>query len=63
MYVGITLVVIGIGFAFDNLWISLCAPIALLIVHFIAVRPEERYLLGKFGESYQTYLTQVRRYL
>ena len=63
MYVGITLVVLGIGFGFDNLWISLCAPIALLMVHFIAVRPEERYLSDKFGESYRTYLSQVRRYL
>jgi protein-S-isoprenylcysteine O-methyltransferase Ste14 len=63
MYVGITLVVLGIGFAVDNLWISFCAPIALLVVHFIAVKPEERYLSEKFGESYRTYLTHVRRYL
>jgi protein-S-isoprenylcysteine O-methyltransferase Ste14 len=63
MYVGLTLIVLGIGFGFDNLWISLCAPIALLIVHFIAVRPEERYLSDKFGDSYRTYLIQVRRYL
>lgn len=63
MYVGITLVVLGIGLGFNNLWVSLCAPMALLVVHFIAVRPEERYLSDKFGESYRTYLTQVKRYL
>ena len=36
---------------------------ALLIVHVIAVLPEEKYLSEKFGESYRTYLTKVRRYL
>jgi protein-S-isoprenylcysteine O-methyltransferase Ste14 len=63
MYVGITLVVIGIGVAANNLWISLFALPALLTVHVIAVLPEERYLSEKFGDSYRTYLTQVRRYL
>jgi protein-S-isoprenylcysteine O-methyltransferase Ste14 len=63
MYVGITLVQIGLGVALNNLWISLFAVPALAMVHFIAVRPEERYLSEKFGESYKAYLAQVRRYL
>lgn len=63
MYVGLTLVEIGLGLAVDNLWIALFALPALLAVHLIAVRPEERYLTEKFGESYTRYLTQVRRYL
>ena len=63
MYVGMTLVELGVGLAANNLWISLFAVLALVIVHFIAVRPEERYLSEKFGESYNDYLTQVRRYL
>lgn len=63
MYIGITLVEIGLGLALNNLWISLFAIPALLTVHFIAVLPEERYLSEKFGERYKTYLAQVRRYL
>lgn len=63
MYVGLTLVTIGIGVAANNLWISLFALPALLTVHFIAVLPEERYLSEKFGDSYRAYRTQVRRYL
>ena len=63
MYVGITLVEVGLGVALNNLWISLFAVPALAIVHVIAVLPEERYLSEKFGESYTVYLTQVRRYL
>ena len=48
MYVGITLFVVGLGLALNNLWISLFAAPALLTVHFIAVLPEERYLAAKF---------------
>jgi protein-S-isoprenylcysteine O-methyltransferase Ste14 len=63
MYVGLTLVTIGLGVAFDELWISAAAPLALLVVHFIAVLPEERYLTQKFGEPYEDYRRRVRRYL
>jgi protein-S-isoprenylcysteine O-methyltransferase Ste14 len=63
MYVGVTLVEIGLGLAVNNLWISLFAVPALLTVHVIAVLPEEKYLSEKFGASYTSYLAQVRRYL
>jgi protein-S-isoprenylcysteine O-methyltransferase Ste14 len=63
MYVGMTCLQIGLGLAFNNLWISVLAPLSLLAVHFIAVVPEERYLTEKFGESYKAYLLKVRRYL
>jgi protein-S-isoprenylcysteine O-methyltransferase Ste14 len=63
MYLGLTLFEIGFGFAVNNLWISLFAVPALLTVHFTAVVPEERYLSKKFGESYNAYRAQVRRYL
>ena len=63
MYVGMTLLTIGLGVALNNLWMSLFALPALLVVHAIAVLPEERYLSEKFGDGYRTYLTRVRRYL
>ena len=63
MYVGMTLIALGVGLAVNNLWISAFALPALVTVHFIAVRPEERYLSEKFGDSYKAYLAQVRRYL
>lgn len=63
MYVGMTLIEIGLGVALNNLWISLFALLALAIVHVIAVLPEESYLSEKFGDSYRHYLGQVRRYL
>jgi len=63
MYVGLTLLTIGVGLALDNLWISLLAIPALTVVHVIAVLPEERYLSGKFGDEYVQYLRRVRRYI
>ena len=63
MYLGVTLFVVGLGLAVNNLWISLFAAPALLAVHFIAVLPEERYLAESFGESYRSFLARVRRYV
>jgi len=63
MYVGLTCILIGLGLALNNIWFSLLAPIALVLVHFIAVLPEEEYLSGKFGKSYAEYRRNVRRYL
>jgi protein-S-isoprenylcysteine O-methyltransferase Ste14 len=63
MYVGMTLLQIGLGIAFDVVWSSLLAVLSLAIVHMIAVRPEEAYLSQKFGDPYRQYLARVRRYL
>jgi len=63
MYVGVTLIQVGLGVALDNAWISLLAPISLVLVHRIAVVPEEAYLADKFGAAYETYRARVRRYL
>ena len=63
MYVGMTLLQVGLGVALGNPWIGILAPMTLLLIHFIAVRPEEDYLSDKFGDSYARYKATVRRYL
>lgn len=63
MYVGLALFEIGLGLVLNNAWVSALALPALATVHFTAVLPEEKYLLGKFGDSYRDYFAQVRRYL
>lgn len=63
MYVGMTLVVVGIGIAVNDAWICALALPALLAVHWIAVLPEERYLGDRFGDAYAAYRASVRRYL
>jgi protein-S-isoprenylcysteine O-methyltransferase Ste14 len=63
MYVGMTAIQIGVGACAGNLWILLLAPVALLVVHVIAVVPEEAYLVERFGADYERYKRGVRRYL
>jgi len=63
MYLGITTLLVGAGIANNVLWISLFAPVALAIVHVIAVVKEEAYLAAKFGDSYVAYAARVRRYV
>ena len=62
MYVGMTLLQLGIGVGLGNAWITALAPIALVVVHLTAVRAEEAYLAAKFGESYLRYQAEVPRY-
>jgi protein-S-isoprenylcysteine O-methyltransferase Ste14 len=63
IYVAMTLVQMGLGLLVDNAWIVALSAASLTAVHFIAVRPEEAYLLERFGEPYRRYLASVRRYL
>ena len=63
MYLGMVLLQISAGVILDNLWIVLLSGPALLVVHFTAVKPEERYLAAKFGEAYRDYCALVPRYL
>ena len=62
IYVAMTLTQIALGLLLDNAWVVMLSPVSLSLVHFIAVRPEERYLADKFGDPYRQYLARVRRY-
>jgi protein-S-isoprenylcysteine O-methyltransferase Ste14 len=63
MYVSMTLIIIGLGFALDDLWLVIGAALFLIVVHYTAVLPEEAYLEEKFGDDYRAYKKKVRRYL
>ena len=63
IYVAMTLAQVGLGLLLDNAWIVALSAASLTAVHFMAVRPEEAYLLDRFGEPYRSYLESVRRYL
>ena len=63
MYVGMALLQLAFAFGLNSLWIAMFTPVSLLLVYLIAVRHEEVYLEGKFGDSYREYLRSVRRWL
>ena len=62
MYVGLMLVVAGLGIALASDWTLVLLVPAALILHFGVVTREERYLEKKFGESYRVYMSKVPRY-
>jgi len=63
MYVGMALLQLGIGIGWANGWIVALIPPVLIIIYLTAIRHEEAYLEGKFGDSYLEYKNSVRRWL
>jgi protein-S-isoprenylcysteine O-methyltransferase Ste14 len=63
MYVGGSLVQLGIGIAFGNAWIVVLLIPVVLVIHYGAILPEERYLERKFGDEYVRLKASVRRWL
>ena len=63
LYLGTGLLILGFGIGFDIVWIVLGSFLALFVIHYVAVLPEERYLLQIFGDEYKSYKLKVRRWL
>jgi protein-S-isoprenylcysteine O-methyltransferase Ste14 len=63
MYVGWTLIYIGIAFAINSIWIIAFLPIVVIYIHFVDIRKEEQILEEQFGDDYHQYRKRVRRYI
>jgi protein-S-isoprenylcysteine O-methyltransferase Ste14 len=63
MYVGMALAYVGFSMLANSGWCLVLLPLALALAYVLAIRPEERYLARKFGDSYQRYRAEVRRWL
>jgi protein-S-isoprenylcysteine O-methyltransferase Ste14 len=63
LYVGMLALYLGIALAAPTLWGIGFFPLAVLLVRWGAIRPEERYLHERFGASYDDYTRRVRRWL
>lgn len=63
MYVGMSLLLAGIGIGWANGWILALLPLILLVIYTIAIRHEEAYLERKFGDRYIEYKRSVRRWI
>ncbi len=62
MYVGGTLLLMGIAVALASDWMLVMIAVSSLVLHFGVVKREERYLEAKFGEVYRAYQKKVTRY-
>lgn len=63
IYLAMMLFGAGFGVATSNVWIIITTAAAGVIIHFMAILPEEAYLERKFGEEYSVYKARVRRWL
>ncbi len=63
LYLSLTLVYTGLAALVNTLWAFLLLPVLLFIMQRGVIEREERYLEGKFGDSYTQYKARVRRWL
>ena len=63
MYLGMSLVHLGLSLAFGPVWPVVFLPVAMVLVVRFVIRREEEYLLRTFGASYEEYCSRVRRWI
>ncbi len=63
MYLGMSLISLGIGILVGSYALIAAAIIATIIIDRLVIIPEETYLKARFGEGYLAYKTQVRRWI
>jgi len=63
MYVGMGFIYIGLTCLLGNWWNMILFPILLIIIQEYVIKSEENYLGRAFGEKYQEYKKNVRRWL
>jgi protein-S-isoprenylcysteine O-methyltransferase Ste14 len=61
MYLGWTLITLGVGLAVNSAWVVLLLPGALSFLQLVTVPREERSMERRFGQTYLTYKGNVRR--
>lgn len=63
IYVGMTVALAGLAWAFDTVWLLAVLAVVLPVMHWGVIKREERYLIATFGDPYRRYLTAVRRWV
>lgn len=63
MYVGLTLLYLGLSLLTGMAWPLVMLPLALWALTVLVIRREERYLAAEFGVEYAAYRERVHRWL
>ncbi len=63
LYVGLLALYLGLALLAATFWGLVLFPLAVLLVRWGAIRPEERFLRERFGAAYDDYARRVRRWL
>ena len=63
MYLGLSVMLLGLGLATGSLWFLIGLAVAMLAVTKLAIEKEEAYLAHKFAAAYLDYKSRVRRWI
>lgn len=63
IYLGNTVVMLGVSVYFDNGWFLLLGLGSAILVHFLAIRREEIHLAKRFGDEWRKYSKRTPRWL
>jgi protein-S-isoprenylcysteine O-methyltransferase Ste14 len=63
MYLGLAVLYCGLAVLLDRAWPLLFLPLSILLIDRLVIPREERYLGHAFGEDYERYRREVRRWL
>jgi protein-S-isoprenylcysteine O-methyltransferase Ste14 len=63
MYTGLLFQYLGLALIFGNWWTLILFPVLIVLVQYLIILPEERYLMRAFGNSYSDYKNKVRRWI
>jgi protein-S-isoprenylcysteine O-methyltransferase Ste14 len=61
IYLADILVLLGLAELTKNVWLVIFATVFAVLVTWLAILPEERYLEAKFGDAYRDYKERTRR--
>jgi len=63
IYLAFAITGAGVAFAFNTYWMLMSLLAFVLLANKLVIEREEKYLEGKFGESYRSYRRETRRWL
>lgn len=63
IYLGNTLLLMGLALALHWPWLLACALVSAVLVDRVAIRREERHLSARFGQAFTDYATRVPRWI
>ncbi len=63
IYLGYTLIIVGIGLVTMNTWFFIIATATVIFTTLFAVRAEEMHLLSRFGIEFERYCRSTSRWI
>jgi protein-S-isoprenylcysteine O-methyltransferase Ste14 len=63
MYLGLLILYIGVGFLKGNFYTMILIPLVIIVLNYLVIIKEEKYLIRTFGNDFLKYLKNVRRWI